>query len=618
MNAIESHRLGMSPERLRSTTPSPPLTTGSNTPSHGHSPSQTTIEAQQKRKQRHSKKLSINFPILVPARGNDTPNLMYTASPTALSAQPTMHGAFFSPLTSHAAMPSMSMPLTPPCEEDYVVNAGVKGRGHGRHGSTSTEFLTMLASQERRVLELKEELSRAENELTALKKQWAIYEAGKKKNEIKGAPTRSGSVKAPHTHNRATSVVDVGTGLGLSGVDDNASEDKVEAEREKMRELLRERMLGRLPNTENTQSGHANSKKNQRVFSSSRHTRTLSLLTTNTTKNEQNGSLDNVTHGKTSLDSAREPSPNTPASSTNRNSIPPLTRSNSTLEALSLGKTYKDLATAATRKNLPQGLSPEQFVKQGKQMVDGVRDGLWNFFEDIRQATVGEEAISGIRRQTSTKHHHNYNTSVGNAKLKRTMTDAGGKENVSETSFWREFGVDTPKSEKVKRENTAQTSEKGESKQPKKEPSRPSLPGRWPSTKAGEDLPTAANPCPKHEHGKAHGRKKQAKDSDVTQGSKSSKSKKDRAEQHVSNPSTDSRNPPSLVSDTVDDEDECQEEEEDENWEHWESNSLLEPGSPAEKRASLKGRERDGKMRVVSGASESELVKDVQWHGLVH
>jgi hypothetical protein len=48
----------------------------------------------------------------------------------------------------------------------------------------SSAFLTVLAAQERRVLELKEELSKAETELTKLKRQWANHEANKSRYEI--------------------------------------------------------------------------------------------------------------------------------------------------------------------------------------------------------------------------------------------------------------------------------------------------------------------------------------------------------------------------------------------------------------------------------------------------
>ena len=50
-------------------------------------------------------------------------------------------------------------------------------------GQTDTNFLTAIAAQERRVLELKEDLVRAEADLRKLKVQWAQHEAQKKRND---------------------------------------------------------------------------------------------------------------------------------------------------------------------------------------------------------------------------------------------------------------------------------------------------------------------------------------------------------------------------------------------------------------------------------------------------
>lgn len=46
-------------------------------------------------------------------------------------------------------------------------------------------FLTALATQERHVLELKEELQKAESDLEISKKQWASHETSKKKDEMR-------------------------------------------------------------------------------------------------------------------------------------------------------------------------------------------------------------------------------------------------------------------------------------------------------------------------------------------------------------------------------------------------------------------------------------------------
>ena len=52
-------------------------------------------------------------------------------------------------------------------------------------GPTDSSFLTALAAQERRVLELREELLRAEQALKKLKSDWSAHEAQKKRHDEK-------------------------------------------------------------------------------------------------------------------------------------------------------------------------------------------------------------------------------------------------------------------------------------------------------------------------------------------------------------------------------------------------------------------------------------------------
>lgn len=78
-------------------------------------------------------------------------------------------------------------------------------------------------------------------------------------------------------------------------------------------------------------------------------------------------------------------------------------------------KTVSDLAGSAaslshqqnalTSRQLIQGQPRDAIVETGKQLVGDLREGLWTFFEDLRQATVGEDidtsAGSTARNHTS-------------------------------------------------------------------------------------------------------------------------------------------------------------------------------------------------------------------------
>ena len=109
----------------------------------------------------------------------------------------------------------------------------------------SGAFLTALAGQERRVIELKEELERAKLDLTRLKRQWALHEMSKKKNKIKDIEQLR-QIRKPVCDTNPFSPI---------GLSSTAKEHKRQ------------------------NPPQINSKQPQRkVFSGSRHTRALSLL----------------------------------------------------------------------------------------------------------------------------------------------------------------------------------------------------------------------------------------------------------------------------------------------------------------------------------------------------
>ena len=237
------------------------------------------------------------------------------------------------------------------------------------NGPSDTNFLTAIAAQERRVLELKEELQRAETELKRLKKSWATHEVYKKKNDVR----MLAKLEPVNTAPAMLSSQDADNGVGAW-----------QQEMERRKALL---------------SGTRTSSRT--VFSGSRHTRTLSLLsptglaapTTPIAKHPpRQDSLPAATKGST--ESER----------------PPLLQSDSTLSGVS---STPDMTNEVARStdieiDLTQAnVDREVLIKQGKKMASDFKDGLWNFFEDLRQATVGDEATQAmppnIRRKISTQ-----------------------------------------------------------------------------------------------------------------------------------------------------------------------------------------------------------------------
>ncbi|KAI4847972.1 hypothetical protein E4T44_04205 [Aureobasidium sp. EXF-8845] len=209
-------------------------------------------------------------------------------------------------------------------------------------GPTDSAFLTALAAHERRVLELREELIKAEHELHRLKQSWAAHEAHKKRQHD---PRKVHKMQSLHATLETPHVV--------------AASRQHDMERH--RALL---------------SGNKNS--NRTVFSGSRHARALSLLSPDAMRSpplRQQAPL------------RSEPDPSRPPRPTR---VP--TDADLTTEVVRTANDAIDL-----------GIPREVLLNTGKKMASDFRDGLWTFIEDLRQATVGEEGINGTTSRTQSR-----------------------------------------------------------------------------------------------------------------------------------------------------------------------------------------------------------------------
>lgn len=291
-------------------------------------------------------------------------------------------------------------------------------------------------------MELKEELCKAETELAALKRQWTTFEAKKKQTEIKTKTLRMGPVSPK-------------TSVDLDAV-----------ERARRREA-REARLKEL-NAYGDDLGRSNSGKRngQRVFTGS-HTRALSLLqnasdayphrvTEGTSRPKARIGAD-TTHGQSKenikpTDSDLSAS-NPPARPTvpRQPTLQDILTGTALASPVNLGRTYKDLA-AASKNSLPPGT--DEVLKQGKQVYQGLNQGFWNFVEDIRQATVGEEAVQPApQAEKVIKKRKSEKKIIGEVQSCDKHGHAGSQMNLAKDvhkqdkdNFWSEFGLDTPKS----------------------------------------------------------------------------------------------------------------------------------------------------------------------------
>ncbi|GIJ85221.1 hypothetical protein Asppvi_004077 [Aspergillus pseudoviridinutans] len=368
---------------------------------------------------RHAKRLTLNFPInVVPGLESD-PSVTSPESmtPASFSARP-------SPL------PAAGTPVVFDDQDD------------------GSSLLTAIASQERKVLELREELQRAEAELDTLKKQWASSEKTKKRTEINHRaepliPLRSPD-RATHDessqHHRERSA---GTADGSSAVQSRLSRDL------ERRQSLRSTVNG----------GTAISANGRRVFQGS-HTRALSLLSpVNGPGVNQQFSAD--------VDGSR--ATRTPRSAT----LPSVERAATT----EMSERPTEDMISQWRRTMPPP-SREALVRTGKQMASDLREGLWTFLEDIRQATVGEEGINATqsrgvpparKRDSSSASRSRDRLSVHGGKSSRSPSSSRGKAAGTQltgkdtksadidVSFWSEFGIDTAGQKSTKARGASNT-----------------------------------------------------------------------------------------------------------------------------------------------------------------
>lgn len=378
---------------------------------------------------RHKKRLTLNFPINIPPAGlgtNTAPASAVEPSPIPTPMTP------FSQTTSTIS-PALGTPLPLDTQQQ---------------ADDSTNLLTAIASQERKVLELREELQRAETELSTLKKQWALSEKTKKRTEVSHHAEPLISLRSP---------VESVSGEERESLlqqhrKETAAADIVQSQ-QRTKELERRRSMRVAP-----APGTSISANGRRVFQGS-HTRTLSLVSASTDSGFSSGkislsgkSMENEFVGRT------------PRSATLPSSIERSANNGAFVPT-------EDMITE-WRTNMPAS-SRASLVHTGKQMASDLREGLWTFLEDIRQATVGEEGInatevrgmspSGMSRKrdstsTSTSRSSRDRLSVhGGGTLSRTASSSSrskgaGTERISgkdtkstdiDSSFWSEFGIDT-------------------------------------------------------------------------------------------------------------------------------------------------------------------------------
>lgn len=209
----------------------------------------------------------------------------------------------------------------------------------------SSSFMVALAAQERRVLELKEELQRAESDLAELKRQWAVREAQRKRDDVR-------QVRRLQPLNMPLKEVE--------GVIDEFND----------RSYLQKEQERRKAMSVDPRPSH------RKVIAGQRHTRALSLLSPDKLHQPQ------FVAGRESTIAARD----------NRSQKPGAGRP---ILPTSFSDPANSSVEARERAVKPQEPPKEVLLRTGRQMAEDLKEGLWSLIDDLRQATIGEERVNG-------------------------------------------------------------------------------------------------------------------------------------------------------------------------------------------------------------------------------
>lgn len=250
---------------------------------------------------------------------------------------------------------------------------------------TDSNFLATLARQERLVLELKEQLQKAEGDLKQLKKQWALQEVNSRRSEVR----RVQQLKP----------------LSTSVAKFKGSKDDADGSSAWMYEEM-ERRKALMGSTKTTQ---------RRVFSGSRETKTLSLLVSD----ERGSPLLNV-----------QTSPNVQPATSEPLTIGTVALQDppSVTDMMALKPDLQPSVVAPTR-TASQSPQRDDILVSGKQIANDIKDGFWTFFEDLRQATVGDDigAAESKERRPSRKDIPRHTPTDGS---RRESPVRGGSKNL--------------------------------------------------------------------------------------------------------------------------------------------------------------------------------------------
>ena len=351
---------------------------------------------------------SVSFPIAISIPPTTDPSSKHRASPSltgfASSASASPRQSRFH--DSAAAPYSPSFPPSRQQQQQQPVLTSAAAFAHD-----TAELLGQLAACERRVMELREELAKADRELEATKRRWILHEAHRKRSEGRAVRGGGGGASAQKLVQLRPKVgVMTGVGGRLTAGGGEESMDRWGTDERPNSALTKLELLAQSPGPGSNHGGGDSSLTagshqtagRGRVLSGQRHIRPLSLLgpgeydpgsiSTQLSPDSVPSPLGRKgTLARSSLDAlALRPSnsyvPPTPIRNGSRSRSPDVSRSAS---AMAAGRS--ESRGAGSGEGGAKGMTGPNLARTGRKIARDFQDGLWTFIGDLKQATISNE-----------------------------------------------------------------------------------------------------------------------------------------------------------------------------------------------------------------------------------
>lgn len=303
-----------------------------------------------------------------------------------------------------------------------------------------------MAAQERKVMELKEELQKAESELSSLKRRWSTNERSRRTSEFiynTEPMTTFNNTSTPKNANGRTGSDDPSSGSLIDEEDPTPGTPRSFHSGRFNREILQRGRASSMGHASRS-SVDSNSfmispirSKPRTVFNGSRHQRNLSLVSSIGTRDRSSSVSQSMKNGSVERSSST-------SSSKHQSLQPAILPRSSTLPS------SMNLVTPSPTKPTNSAASGSM-LKSGQQMMLDVKDNIWMLFEEVKNVAAPSDGVDGgfaggaHNRDVADQLHENQYGVAYSSSPNQPSTVRKSKDH-DPSAFWRQFGLDAPES----------------------------------------------------------------------------------------------------------------------------------------------------------------------------